>query len=155
MAHLYEVGTRAWQPDPTEGWVASELVSKTSTGDKYNLVFKLANGQVRLLSPEGYPLHSPVILSMLTLNLCIQTKTVEATADALSLPNNPDLPPLMNPTMLEASDDLTNLSHLNEPAGMTLSSFLHNGTDRSVQSSKPSGCDIRKRRYIRTVVLSS
>jgi hypothetical protein len=23
----------------------------------------------------------------------------------------------MNPTMLEASDDLTNLSHLNEPAG--------------------------------------
>ena len=26
------------------------------------------------------------------------------------------LPPLMNPAMLEASDDLTNLSHLNEPA---------------------------------------
>jgi len=26
----------------------------------------------------------------------------------------------MNPTMLEASDDLTNLSHLNEPAGMTM-----------------------------------
>lgn len=26
----------------------------------------------------------------------------------------------MNPTMLEASDDLTNLSHLNEPAGMTI-----------------------------------
>jgi myosin heavy subunit len=25
----------------------------------------------------------------------------------------------MNPTMLEASDDLTNLSHLNEPAGMS------------------------------------
>ena len=26
-------------------------------------------------------------------------------------------PPLMNPAMLEASEDLTNLSHLNEPAG--------------------------------------
>jgi len=26
----------------------------------------------------------------------------------------------MNPTMLEASDDLTNLSHLNEPAGMAM-----------------------------------
>ena len=26
----------------------------------------------------------------------------------------------MNPTMLEASDDLTNLSHLNEPAGKAL-----------------------------------
>jgi myosin heavy subunit len=32
--------------------------------------------------------------------------------------NDPNLPPLMNPAMLEASDDLTNLSHLNEPAGM-------------------------------------
>ena len=48
-----------------------------------------------------------------------QTKTIETTSEALSLANNPDLPPLMNPTMLEASDDLTNLSHLNEPAGMT------------------------------------
>jgi myosin-5 len=47
-----------------------------------------------------------------------QTKTIEATSEALSLANNPNLPPLMNPTMLEASDDLTNLSHLNEPAGM-------------------------------------
>lgn len=31
----------------------------------------------------------------------------------------------MNPTMLEASEDLTNLSHLNEPAGMaTLAAIL-------------------------------
>lgn len=89
MAHLYEVGTKAWQPDPTEGWVASELVSKTNDGDKYKLVFSLENGE---------------------------TKTIETTSEALSLANNPDLPPLMNPTMLEASDDLTNLSHLNEPA---------------------------------------
>ncbi|KIM94987.1 hypothetical protein OIDMADRAFT_206893 [Oidiodendron maius Zn] len=89
MAHLYEVGTKAWQPDPTEGWVASELVSKTNDGDKYKLVFNLENGE---------------------------TKTIETSSEALSLANNPDLPPLMNPTMLEASDDLTNLSHLNEPA---------------------------------------
>lgn len=31
----------------------------------------------------------------------------------------PNLPPLMNPAMLEASEDLTNLSHLNEPAGLS------------------------------------
>jgi myosin heavy subunit len=37
--------------------------------------------------------------------------------EALTVDNNSNLPPLMNPTMLEASDDLTNLSHLNEPAG--------------------------------------
>ncbi|KAM3071988.1 Myosin type-2 heavy chain 1 [Clarireedia jacksonii] len=89
MAHTYEVGTKAWQPDATEGWVASELVSKTQNGDKYILVFDLANGE---------------------------TKTIETTEEALTEANNSTLPPLMNPTMLEASDDLTNLSHLNEPA---------------------------------------
>jgi myosin-5 len=47
-----------------------------------------------------------------------QTKIIETTVEALEVDNNPSLPPLMNPTMLEASDDLTNLSHLNEPAGM-------------------------------------
>jgi myosin V len=47
-----------------------------------------------------------------------QTKDVEISAEALQKGSDPSLPPLMNPTMLEASDDLTNLSHLNEPAGM-------------------------------------
>jgi myosin heavy subunit len=46
-----------------------------------------------------------------------QTKTVEVSVEGLQSGNDPNLPPLMNPTMLEASDDLTNLSHLNEPAG--------------------------------------
>jgi myosin-5 len=48
-----------------------------------------------------------------------KTKTIETTQAELQVPNNPSLPPLMNPSMLEASEDLTNLSHLNEPAGMT------------------------------------
>jgi myosin-5 len=48
-----------------------------------------------------------------------QSKTVETTQDELQLDNNPNLPPLMNPAMLEASEDLTNLSHLNEPAGLS------------------------------------
>ena len=46
-----------------------------------------------------------------------QTRTVETTQAELDAAS-PNLPPLMNPQMLEASDDLTNLSHLNEPAGM-------------------------------------
>jgi myosin V len=46
MAHNYDVGTKAWQPDATEGWVASEVVSKTQGNDKITLVFKLANGEV-------------------------------------------------------------------------------------------------------------
>lgn len=48
MAHIYETGTRAWQPDTTEGWVASEVVDKQIAGDKVTLVFQLENGEVRL-----------------------------------------------------------------------------------------------------------
>lgn len=46
MASTYDVGTRAWQPDAAEGWVASELVNKTIDGSKAKLVFKLENGEV-------------------------------------------------------------------------------------------------------------
>lgn len=57
MAHNYDVGTRAWQPDPTEGWVASEVISKTQDGDKYNLVFELANGDVGVPQSGVYVCH--------------------------------------------------------------------------------------------------
>ncbi|KAK0635483.1 putative myosin MYO2 [Bombardia bombarda] len=89
MSESYEVGTRAWQSDATEGWIASEVVKKTVDGSKVTLVFELENGE---------------------------TKKLEVSVEALQADNHPSLPPLMNPTMLEASDDLTNLSHLNEPA---------------------------------------
>ena len=49
MAHNYDVGTKAWQPDATEGWVASEVTAKTVDGDKIKLTFTLANGQVGYL----------------------------------------------------------------------------------------------------------
>ena len=48
MAHSYDVGTRAWQPDPTEGWVASEVSSKQIDGEKVILIFQLDNGEVSL-----------------------------------------------------------------------------------------------------------
>jgi len=47
MAHIYETGTRAWQPDPTDGWIGSELVDKKIEGDKVKLVFQCENGEVR------------------------------------------------------------------------------------------------------------
>ena len=56
MAHNYNVGTRAWQPDPTEGWIASEVISKVQDGDKYKLVFELANGEVSV--PSCLPIRS-------------------------------------------------------------------------------------------------
>lgn len=46
MAHMYDVGTKAWQPDQTEGWVPSEVTEKNIDGDKVTLVFALENGEV-------------------------------------------------------------------------------------------------------------
>jgi len=46
MSHTYEVGTQAWQPDSTEGWVASEVEQKIVDGDNVKLVFLLENGEV-------------------------------------------------------------------------------------------------------------
>ena len=51
MAQNYEVGTRAWQPDATEGWVASEVVDKKIKGDKVTLIFQLESGDVRTTIP--------------------------------------------------------------------------------------------------------
>jgi hypothetical protein len=50
MAHIYEVGTRAWQPDPTEGWLASEVKEKLEDGEKVQLIFELENGEVCALN---------------------------------------------------------------------------------------------------------
>jgi myosin V len=46
MAHSYEVGTRAWQPDPIEGWIDSEVIDKKVDGGKVYLAFALGNGTV-------------------------------------------------------------------------------------------------------------
>ena len=47
MSHTYDVGTKAWQPDTTEGWVASEVEQKIVDGENVKLVFALENGEVR------------------------------------------------------------------------------------------------------------
>lgn len=49
MASYYDVGTKAWQPDQTEGWVASEVTQKRVDGDNVKLVFQLENGEVSLI----------------------------------------------------------------------------------------------------------
>lgn len=50
MTSNYDVGTRAWQPDQLEGWIASEVEEKKVDGDKVTLVFRLANGEVHFSS---------------------------------------------------------------------------------------------------------
>lgn len=58
MAHSYDVGTRAWQPDATEGWISSEVEQKTVEGDKVKLVFLLANGEVLRLDDYFTPIRN-------------------------------------------------------------------------------------------------
>ena len=52
MSHSYDVGTRAWQPDAAEGWVASEVTGKKIGRDKVVLTFALDNGTVCLRKPS-------------------------------------------------------------------------------------------------------
>lgn len=59
MAHIYEVGTRAWQPDSTEGWLASEVKEKLEDGEKVQLIFELENGEVGALD-AGHWMRNPV-----------------------------------------------------------------------------------------------
>lgn len=39
MSHEYAVGSRCWQPDAADGWVASTVKHKSVDGDKVTLVF--------------------------------------------------------------------------------------------------------------------
>ena len=77
----------------------------------------------------------------------LQSRTIETTSAALLDDHNTSLPPLMNPAILEASDDLTNLSHLNEPAGGSCSPQILRRSLIFGQSCKRSDSDTRKKRF--------
>jgi len=86
----WEIDVRAWFPSQTDAYIGGRLVDKREgDADKVQLTFELDDGS-----------H----------------QTVEATQQALTETRNATLPPLANPPMFEAAEDLTNLSHLNEPA---------------------------------------
>ncbi|CAG8571930.1 12_t:CDS:10 [Funneliformis caledonium] len=86
---VYGKGTAVWIKNDKEGWISAQLVSKEISDNNVKLAF---------LTDDGKEI---VITTTLT---------------KLSQTNNAELPPLRNPPMLESSDDLTNLSYLNEPA---------------------------------------
>ncbi|KAK9467430.1 P-loop containing nucleoside triphosphate hydrolase protein [Lipomyces arxii] len=91
MVSHYEIGTLCWQPDEQEGWIGSVIATKTVEGDSVTLGLTLDNGT---------------------------TTSVTCKECDLENENNPILPPLRNPPALEANEDLTNLSFLNEPSVM-------------------------------------
>ncbi|SCU82078.1 LAFA_0C08944g1_1 [Lachancea sp. 'fantastica'] len=95
----YEVGTRCWYPDKEEGWIGAE-VSKLSTleENKYSLSLALENGET---------------VEIETSSLSEDHNNSGANGNA---GNKNALPLLRNPPILEAIEDLTSLSYLNEPA---------------------------------------
>ena len=88
MVSLYDTGTRCWYPDEKLGWIGTTVKSNKQDGNKY-------------------------IIELVSENDDSEVFTVET--DDLS-EENPKLPPLRNPPILEAAEDLTSLSYLNEPA---------------------------------------
>ncbi|CAG8501402.1 1540_t:CDS:10 [Acaulospora colombiana] len=86
---VYGKGTTVWFPDEREGWISGQLASKTVDEVKISLSFVTDDGK---------------------------DVVITTTLEKLKQSNYAELPPLRNPPALEAADDLTSLSHLNEPA---------------------------------------
>ncbi|KAI8333990.1 P-loop containing nucleoside triphosphate hydrolase protein [Chlamydoabsidia padenii] len=87
---VYAQGTKAWFADAKEAWISATCQSTTITADKVILVFEADHNH------KEYVFESSLA-------------TIDKT-------NGSELPPLRNPLKLENTDDLTNLSYLNEPA---------------------------------------
>lgn len=85
----WEIDVRAWFPSQTDAYIGGRLADKKKAGDKVQLIFELDDGSIQ---------------------------TIETNEAALAETRNASLPALANPPMFEAAEDLTNLSHLNEPA---------------------------------------
>ncbi|GAA6021324.1 hypothetical protein JCM10207_002697 [Rhodosporidiobolus poonsookiae] len=103
----YAPEARVWFADKDQGWIGGTVVSKTVDGDKVTLAFVDENGKDH------------------TVNMTLA-------AIAAGTPTQPAdvLPPLRNPPVLESTEDLTNLSYLNEPA--VLHTILHRYSLRSI-----------------------
>jgi myosin-5 len=84
---FYNKGTKAWIQDDVEGFVSGTVVSNNVTGDSCTLVFDV----------EGRDDQFSVTIKKGDTDI------------------SEKLPPLRNPPVLEGVDDLTLLSHLNEP----------------------------------------
>ncbi|KAI9244449.1 P-loop containing nucleoside triphosphate hydrolase protein [Sporodiniella umbellata] len=86
---VYTQGIQAWFTDKEEGWISARWVD-TKT-DKEKVVLRFLDEHER-------------------------EHVFESTLDQLEKTQGSQLPPLRNPPKIEYTDDLTNLSYLNEPS---------------------------------------
>ncbi|KAG4304362.1 hypothetical protein PORY_002337 [Pneumocystis oryctolagi] len=84
------IGVRCWFQDDQEAWISAEYKRHFIEGEMLKLVFLDSNGKEHLVT------------------------TKEANFKVLE---NISFLQLRNPPILEATEDLTNLSYLNEPSG--------------------------------------
>ncbi|KAL7314137.1 Myosin type-2 heavy chain 1 [Mucor circinelloides] len=87
---VYSKGTKAWFPDKEEGWISASCTTNVVENDKVAITFQDDN--------DG------------------KEHVFESTIAAINKTQGAALPPLRNPPKMENTDDLTNLSYLNEPA---------------------------------------
>ncbi|KAI8065844.1 P-loop containing nucleoside triphosphate hydrolase protein [Gongronella butleri] len=87
---VFAQGTKAWFTDSKEAWISATCQTKSTTNDAVHMVF------IGDSTRKEY--------------------TVDCTLADIEKTNGACLPPLRNPAKLEYTDDLTNLSYLNEPA---------------------------------------
>ncbi|KAI9017941.1 P-loop containing nucleoside triphosphate hydrolase protein [Phycomyces nitens] len=88
---VYTKGTRAWFEDDRDGWVSASVVSNQVDATKVKIVFENDEDSRR-------------------------EHVFESTLAIVEKTNGNTLPPLRNPPKMENTDDLTNLSYLNEPS---------------------------------------
>ncbi|KAI9249910.1 P-loop containing nucleoside triphosphate hydrolase protein [Helicostylum pulchrum] len=90
QVQVFTQGTKAWFEDDIEAWVSTTCSSSNITDTKVRLVFQSDNDE--------------------------REYVFESTMIELEKNGGSKLPPLRNPPKMEYTDDLTNLSYLNEPA---------------------------------------
>ncbi|KAG0220502.1 P-loop containing nucleoside triphosphate hydrolase protein [Mortierella sp. GBAus27b] len=88
--NTYVTGTKCWFTDEQEGWISADLTTKTVSDDgKVAMTFVDENGKEHAFT---------------------------STLAKIQESGNDVLPPMRNPPLLEGTEDLTNLSYLNEPS---------------------------------------
>lgn len=114
----YVAGTRAWFPHKKEGWVSATLGQPAVADGKVTLPFVIdETGEERVVQTTTSKIETLVRANK-------EGAALDAAATASGNLADGQLPPLRNPPLLEATDDLTNLSHLNEPSGASVPSLF-------------------------------
>ncbi|KAI7906682.1 P-loop containing nucleoside triphosphate hydrolase protein [Cokeromyces recurvatus] len=88
---VYTKDTKAWFEDEDEAWVSASVISKQETSNGIKIIFQDDKDEER-------------------------EHVFESTFALLEKTKGANLPPLRNPPRLENTEDLTNLSYLNEPS---------------------------------------